>query len=67
MSEAPNAELAEAVAMLADDWWDEDAGIRHVAACQGFGCKDCVVIACATDLRALLTEYRTTPVSDDPR
>ena len=60
-----NADLAAAVAMLADEWWDEDSGVEHVAICQDYGCKDCVVIACATDLRALLTEYRTTPVSTE--
>jgi hypothetical protein len=38
---------------LADFWCGEDEGVEHVAACQNYGCKQCVVIACATDLRAL--------------
>jgi hypothetical protein len=57
--------LAASVAALADQWWDEDSGIEHVAACQDYGCKDCVVIACATDLRALLAEWRFPPGKHD--
>ena len=48
------AALVDKVRALADEWFDEDAGIEHVAACQDFGCKTCVVIACGADLRALL-------------
>jgi hypothetical protein len=48
------AALVDKVSALADEWSDEDAGIEHVAACQDFGCKTCVVIACGADLRALL-------------
>ena len=40
---------------LANSWdGKEDAGISHVVACQDFECKTCVVVACATDLRATL-------------
>jgi ferredoxin len=51
---APVVKVA-AVRALADSWdGGEAAGIAHVAGCQDFGCKTCVVIACATDLRAAL-------------
>lgn len=42
---------------LADGWFTEDDGIEHVVACQDFSCKDCVVIACATDLRTILAAH----------
>lgn len=48
--------LRDRMLTLADEWWEEEDGIEHVAACQDFGCKDCVVIACATDLRARIPD-----------
>ena len=37
---------------LADSWDGGEAqGVAHVVSCSDFGCKTCVVIACAVDLR----------------
>jgi hypothetical protein len=53
-AEAALADLRAKVEALAEGWdGGEDAGIEHVVACQDFGCKTCVVVACASDLRAL--------------
>lgn len=46
--------LREGIGRLADSWSDEDEGIEHVASCQNYTCPMCAVVACATDLRALL-------------
>jgi len=49
--------LEERMRALADKWdGGQDAGIEHVEFCQDFGCKTCVVIACANDLRIVLEE-----------
>jgi ferredoxin len=54
-AEKERDDLRAAVAALADKWdGGEDVGVEHVAACQDFACKTCVVIACASDLRGIL-------------
>jgi hypothetical protein len=52
---ADRATLAR-IRALCDEWGDEDELIEHVGACGDFGCKTCVVAACAYDLRAALQE-----------
>ncbi|WP_418060792.1 hypothetical protein [Pimelobacter simplex] len=49
--------LHAALAALLETWVsDEEGGIEHVATCQDHRCRECVVIACATDLRGVLAE-----------
>src|SRR2546430_2633749 len=42
------------VAVLAEEWYGEDAATTHVLSCKDYSCPDCTVIACATDLRTAL-------------
>jgi hypothetical protein len=48
-------ELREELEKLADNWDGGVAtGIDHMVGCRDFGCKLCVVIACASDLRGVM-------------
>jgi len=53
-----SADLRAEIEALADEWdGGENVGVEHVVACANFACKTCVVVACATDLRALLAAH----------
>lgn len=49
---ASRAEVVERVEAVRQSWRADE---HDAAACQDFGCKDCVMVACDFDIRAALT------------